>query len=95
MTSKDSIENIKNILREDENIWEYNEDIKQIEKDLEVLELIKKKNVATFLIPCCNTARDYSMKTSGFEALTDKEFKLLKEWLENDSNKNKSVNSES
>lgn len=57
---------------------------KIIEKDLEVLEIIKKKNVATFLIPCCNNARDYSMKTSGFEALTDKEFKLLKEWLENE-----------
>ena len=55
-----------------------------VEKDLEVLEIIKKKNVATFLIPCCNNARDYSMKTSGFEALTDKEFKLLKEWLENE-----------
>ena len=56
----------------------------EIEKDLEVLELIKKKNVATFLIPCCNNAHDYSMKTSGFEPLTDKEFKLLKEWLENE-----------
>ena len=43
MTSKEAIENIKNILREDENIWEYNEDIKQIEKDLEILEIIKRK----------------------------------------------------
>ena len=59
-----------------------------IKKDLEVLEIIKKKNVATFLIPCCNNARDYSMKTSGFEALTDKEFKLLKEWLENGKTNN-------
>lgn len=63
---------------------EYSKELKIVEKDLEVLEIIKKKNVATFLIPCCNNARDYSMKTSGFEALTDKEFKLLKEWLENE-----------
>ena len=84
MTSKESLNNIKNILREDENVWEYNEDIKQIEKDLEVLEIIKKKSVATFLIPSCNTSYDYSMKTIGFEALTDKEFKLIKEWLENE-----------
>ena len=27
-------------------------------------------------------AYDYSMKTVGYEALTDKEFELIKEWLE-------------
>ena len=63
--------------------WELDR-LEIIEKDLEVLEIIKKKNVAIFLIPCCNTTLDYSMKTIGFEALTDKEFKLLKEWLENE-----------
>lgn len=56
-----------------------------IAKDLEVLEIIKKKLVVVSLIPLCNNAHDYSMKTSGYESLTDKEFKLIKEWLENDN----------
>lgn len=51
-------------------------------KDLEILEIIKNKNVAISIIPICKNAYDYSMKTIGFERLTDKEFKLIKEWLE-------------
>ena len=51
-------------------------------KDLEIMEIIKNKNVAIFIIPICKNAYDYSMKTIGFEALTDKEFELIKEWLE-------------
>lgn len=85
MTSKQALEKLNfECIRSNGIDDEYSKELKIIEKDLEVLELIKKKNVATFLIPCCNNARDYSMKTSGFEALTDKEFKLLKEWLENE-----------
>ena len=54
----------------------------EIEKDLEILEIIKRKKVAVFVIPLCKNAYDYSMKTSGFERLTDIEFRLIKEWLE-------------
>ena len=87
MTSREALKELKENAQE---ICEWELDrLNIIEKDLEVLEIIKKKNVATFLIPCCNNARDYSMKTSGFEALTDKEFKLLKEWLENGKINNK------
>lgn len=87
MNSKQALEHIIFVAKLDKPIFSvyYQELIEakeKIEKDLEVLELIKKKNVATFLIPCCNNASDYSMKTSGFEPLTDIEFKLLKEWLE-------------
>ena len=85
MTSKKALEKLNfECIRSNGIDDEYAKELSIVEKDLEVLELIKKKNVATFLIPCCNNARDYSMKTSGFEALTDKEFKLLKEWLENE-----------
>ena len=62
----------------------FEKEIDIIEKDLEVLEIIKRKKVAIFVIPLCKNAYDYSMKTSGFERLTDKEFRLIKEWLEND-----------
>lgn len=87
MNSKEALEHIIFVAKLDKPIssvyyQELIEAKEKIEKDLEVLELIKKKNVATFLIPCCNNAHDYSMKTIGFEPLTDKEFKLLKEWLE-------------
>ena len=51
-------------------------------KDLEIMEIIKNKNVAIDIIPICKNAYDYSMKTVGYEALTDKEFELIKEWLE-------------
>ena len=81
MISKDALKELKENAQEICK-WELDR-LNIIEKDLEVLEIIKKKNVATFLIPCCNNAHEYSLKTIGFEALTDKEFDLLKEWLEN------------
>lgn len=82
MTSKEALEKLNfECIRSNGIDDEYAKELKIVERDLEVLEIIKKKNVAIFLIPCCNNARDYSMKTIGFEALTDKEFKLLKEWL--------------
>ena len=85
MTSKEALEKLNfECIRSNGIDDEYSKELKIVERDLEVLEIVKKKNVATFLIPCCNNVRDYSMKTSGFEALTDKEFKLLKEWLSNE-----------
>lgn len=84
MTSKEALITLFASYNYNGNYQELIEARETLEKDLEVLEIIKKKNVATFLIRCCNNAHDYSMKTIGFEALTDKEFKLLKEWLENE-----------
>lgn len=63
-------------------IMEQTSYLEDLIKELEILEIIKNKNVAISIIPICKNAYDYSMKTIGFEGLTDKEFKLIKEWLE-------------
>ena len=80
MTSKKALEKISWRFPNDPDFQKYCEIIK---KDLEVLEILKNKTVAIFLIPNCQSAYDYSMKTIGFKSLTDKEFMLIKEWLEN------------
>ena len=89
MNSKEALQNIRDY--HDETVIDnyctyiendFEEELDTIEKDLEVLEIIKRKKVAIFVIPLCKNAYDYSMKTSGFERLTDKEFRLIKEWLE-------------
>ena len=86
MTSKESLNNIKNILREDENIWEYDENIEQIEKDLEVLEILEKN---LYYDNKNHVIKMKEIRKSRFNF----DYEDLKEWLENDSNKNKSVNS--
>ena len=79
-----SLEALKELKENAQEIckWELDR-LNIIEKDLEILDIIKRKKVAIFIIPLCKTAYDYSMKTIGFERLTDKEFKLIKEWLNN------------
>lgn len=88
MTSKQALFEIykqaKSHRRTTKQIIENKQQYEQIWKDLDILEIIKNKNVAISIIPICKNAYDYSMKTIGFEGLTDKEFKLIKEWLEND-----------
>ena len=79
MTSKEALKNIKNILREDENIWEYNEYIEQIEKDLEVLEIIKRK-----LIIATNFVSFIAYDN-------EEEYKKIMEWIINEVNKNKGM----
>ena len=96
MTSKEALENIKiapSFMGGNPRYWTcsqssipFLEDINIIKKDLEILEILKNKTVAIFLIPNCQSAYDYSMKTIGFKSLTDKEFMLIKEWLENNGN---------
>ena len=83
MTSKEALEKISWRFPNDPDFQKY---CKIIKKDLEVLEILKNKTVAIFLIPNCQSAYDYSMKTIGFKSLTDKEFMLIKEWLENYGN---------
>ena len=88
MTSKEALEKLFKDIKQFEKHFvgcicnETQEEYYLIKKDLEILEIIKRKKVAIFVIPLCKNAYDYSMKTSGFECLTDKEFKLIKEWLE-------------
>ena len=61
--------------------------ISAIEKDLEVLEIIKTKNVDISLIKNCYGAFAYAVYNSYIDEekndeLTKQEFDLLKEWLE-------------
>ena len=77
MNSKEAIENIKNILREDENIWEYNEDIKQIEKDLEILEILKK-NIYYDNKNHVIKMKEIRKSTFNFD------YEDLKEWMKNE-----------
>ena len=79
MTTKEALKNLKNILREDENIWEYNEDIEQLEKSLEVLEIIKRK-----LIIATNFVSFIAYDN-------DEEYKKIMEWVINEVNKNKEL----
>ena len=86
MTTKEALKNLKNILREDENIWEYNEDIEQLEKSLEVLDILKN------YLYYDNKNHVIKMKEIRKSTLNF-DYEDLKEWMKDDSNKNKSVNS--
>jgi hypothetical protein len=59
-----------------------------IKKDLEVLEIIKKKRVNVGLVAICETYKDYCRwfveEHKGMQPLTETEFNLIKEWLNYD-----------
>lgn len=83
MTSKEAIENIKRtmIIRRHGNIdvgIKYNREILTIEKDLEVLEILKKHYNVNSLIVSLNSVISISIYKD------DKDFKKVKEWLENE-----------
>ena len=64
---------------------------KKIKKDLEILEIIKTKNVDISLIKNCYGPFAYAVYNSYIDEekndkLTKKEFDLLKEWLEDVKN---------
>ena len=63
--------------------------LNKIEKDLEVLEIIKNKRVSVntlivSIICAINPLEFYNEEVSSKLKLTQQEFDLLKEWLEND-----------
>ena len=68
------------------------EEIEQLKKSLEVLEIIKKKEVVVGLLKGIlhselhtHTASYYnSYFIAGYRHLTQEEFEIVKEWLEND-----------
>ena len=90
MTSKEALEDIRDYHNEividnyctyTENMFEKELDI--IEKDLEVLEILKNKNVDVDLIK--NIMKDdRKFECYPDENLTQEEFNKIKEWLEND-----------
>lgn len=87
MTSKQALENIRDYHNETvidnyctytENIFEKELDI--IEKDLEILEILKNKNVDIHLIK--NIMKDdRRFECYPDENLTQEEFNIIKEWL--------------
>lgn len=61
----------------------------QIEKDLEILEIIKNKRLSVntlivSIIGAINPLKFYNEEVSSKLKLTQQEFDLLKEWLENE-----------
>ena len=90
MNSKESLNNIKNLFIG--SPINPTQQIEIIEKDLEVLEIIKKKEVVVGLLKgilhsdlLTHTASYYnSYFIADYKHLTQEEFDLLKEWLENE-----------
>lgn len=90
MTSKEALEklNFQCIMSNDiDDKWF--EELKIIEKDLEILEIIKRKGVAIGFIQLlikenAGGVNEYNQFIGGNKKLylSDKEFKLIQEWLE-------------
>lgn len=81
MTSKEAIENIKRtmIIRRHGIIDvgnKYNREILTIEKDLEVLKIVKEHKLLNYVLK--------NKKCADMYKLTDEEIYVLKEWLENE-----------
>ena len=83
MNSKESLNNIKNLFIG--SPINPTQQIEIIEKDLEILEILKNKNVDVDLIK--NIMKDNrKFECYPDDNLTQEEFELVKEWLENDNN---------
>ena len=90
MNSKEALEKLLEMAIEN-GLWKSGlvEDIENIIlRDLEVLEIIKTKNVDISLIKNCYGPLAYAVYNSHIDEekndeLTKQEFDLLKEWLEN------------
>lgn len=83
MSSKEAIENIKRtmIIRRHGNIDvgnKYNREILTIEKDLEILDILKKHYNLDSLTLSLGNIISISINKD------DKDFKIIKEWLENE-----------
>jgi len=59
--------------------------VEKNEKDLKILEIIKKKRVNVDNVYWCKDVKQYNIMQFGIEKdLTEEEFNLIKEWLENE-----------
>lgn len=86
MNSREALNNIQYMLEQTNNLVFYKEEIEAIEKDLEVLEIIKTKKPYFSRLVCSKTVEQYNKVYTAYEPfnsqlLTEEEFKLLKEWL--------------
>ena len=73
MTSKLLIEKLKHI-----GVEEWRIAIEKIEKDLEVLEIIKEKQIDIFYINVCKNAESYNKYKTSIKKLTNDEFDKIK-----------------
>ena len=81
LTSKKALKQLKeNVYELDE--WQYDR-LNIIEKDLEVLEILKRKSVDIHLIKDI-MKDDRKFECYPDENLTQEEFNKIKDWLEND-----------
>lgn len=55
-----------------------------IEKELEILEIIKKKKVNIEWLKACDTYEEYLFVCPYGNEITETEFNLIKEWLKNE-----------
>ena len=81
MTGLKSLERIENEYYIDEAVF-YKEDFKQVRKELNALEIIKKKTVDIWLIQNKKTLKQYNLLVDESRQLTEEQFNLLKEVLE-------------
>lgn len=90
MTSKEALKYIilgTNVDTHRSSIEEIDEAIETIEKDLEVLEIIKNNEISISYIEQSTSYDDYISKCGCFRNLSytaEEEYTKLKEWLEND-----------
>ena len=80
---------LKDIVNDLERLEELEKENERLKKDLEVLEIIKNKRLSVntlivSIIGTINPLEFYNEEVSSKLKLTQQEFDLLKEWLEND-----------
>ena len=92
MTSKEDLIKLKEVFLEIKQWWLKDDKEKLTEwqektfdnaiKDLEVLEILKNKRVDISILALCGTVEEYN--NAYIRNLTQEEFDLIKEWLDND-----------
>lgn len=92
MTSKQALEklNFQCIMSNDIDDKCF-EELKIIEKDLEILEILKRKSVDIHLIKDI-MKDDRKFECYPDENLTQEEFNIIKDWLENDKRRITKIN---
>ena len=89
MASKEALNNIQYMLKRTNNLVFYKEEIEAIEKDLEILEIIKQKAKGNRFFKGCLLRmfqEDGEKKTylDNPPRKIEKNYYKIKEWLEND-----------
>lgn len=78
MTSKEALYKLARIYYGYEDKNDFDECVSELEKDLEILEILKDKLSVYIKVNYCLSV----MGSLDYQQLTKEEFELLKEWLE-------------